>query len=783
MTDNTNSLTEKKDTNLRGSRLLLGRLAWLVIAVFTLGIFVFSLPSFMIALFSRVPEAERSVAQLGLPDLFFDFYVVEVLALSLVVMLVFLATALVVFWRRSNDWMAILVSVALVTFGAATLPPIQTAGAAQVTLRWPADLVRALGYGSFLILLYLFPDGRLIPRWTRPAALIWGIWIALWIPVPSLNPFNWPNTVALPVLMVWLGSGLVAQIYRHKRISDPAEQQQTKWAVFGLATPFLAWVVAFLPAVIIPLFMEEPGALFALYSLIGEQLVTISLLLVPLTIAMSVFRVRLWDIDLLINRALVYGGLTGALGVFYVASVVALQQIFRTLTGQTSDLAIVYSTLAMAVLFMPLRRRLQDFIDRRFYRRRYDAAQTLAAFSEKVRDEVDLNRLVDDLLAVVRETMEPAHASIWLHQAPASSPVDASEVDAEIRQASTSPVEIAPDDPLIPYVREVADVVNLERLELDSAALRALKKAGVAIVVPLVSQSELVGLLNLGPRLSRQEFSADDRRLLSNLATQAAPAVRVAQLVRQQQAEVRARERLEQELRVARLIQQTLLPADVPSLAGWELATYYQPARAVGGDFYDFLPLSDGRLGLIVGDVADKGMPAALMMASARSFLRAAARRAASPGQVLEEVNDLLCPDMPHNMFVTCLYAILDPASGRLEYANAGQTLPYRRVNGHVAELEATGLPLGVVPDAHYEENTVKLELGESLLFYSDGLVEAHNPQRQMFSFPRLETLVASHPGGVALIDFLLTELADFTGTDWEQEDDVTMLALHRSSK
>jgi serine phosphatase RsbU (regulator of sigma subunit) len=237
-----------------------------------------------------------------------------------------------------------------------------------------------------------------------------------------------------------------------------------------------------------------------------------------------------------------------------------------------------------------------------------------------------------------------------------------------------------------------------------------MREAGVKIAVPLVSQGELVGLLNLGPRLSQQEYSADDRALLNNLAAQAAPAVRVAQMVRQQQAEAQERERIEQELRVARLIQQTLLPRAVPELPGWQLGAYYRPAREVGGDFYDFLALPGGNLGLVVGDVTDKGVPAALVMATTRSILRGAAQRSDSPGRVLELVNESLCPDILPNMFVTCLYAVLDPESGSLRYANAGHPVPYLRCGGSIAELRATGMPLGLMPGTNYEENEAVLE-------------------------------------------------------------------------
>jgi serine phosphatase RsbU (regulator of sigma subunit)/predicted ester cyclase len=244
--------------------------------------------------------------------------------------------------------------------------------------------------------------------------------------------------------------------------------------------------------------------------------------------------------------------------------------------------------------------------------------------------------------------------------------------------------------------------------------------------------------------------------------------------------EIRERERVEQELQVARSIQRASLPKEVPDLEGWQISPFYQPAREVGGDFYDFLELIDGRLGIVVGDATGKGVPAALVMSSTRSMLRALARASNSPGEVLEQVNDLLVSDIPPNMFVTCFYAILDPESGRLSYANAGHDLPYLHRNGDAEELRARGMPLGLMPGMGYEEKKIELDVGESALFYSDGLVEAHDPKGEMFGFPRVRALVAEHAEEAALGDYLLEELYSFVGEGWEQEDDITLLTLKR---
>jgi serine phosphatase RsbU (regulator of sigma subunit)/ketosteroid isomerase-like protein len=244
------------------------------------------------------------------------------------------------------------------------------------------------------------------------------------------------------------------------------------------------------------------------------------------------------------------------------------------------------------------------------------------------------------------------------------------------------------------------------------------------------------------------------------------------------------RERIEQELRVARRIQQASLPKETPTLAGWQISPFYQPAREVGGDFYDFFELEDGRVGVVVGDATGKGIPAALLAEATSNMLRAVAQAldSTSPGKVLERVNETLLARIPPNMFVTCFYAILEPESGSLTYANAGHDLPYLHRNGEAEELRARGMPLGLMPGRGYEEKKTILEAGKSALFYSDGLVEAHDPKGKMFGFPRLRALVAEHAQERSLGDFLMEELYSFVGDGWEQEDDITLLTLKRSA-
>jgi serine phosphatase RsbU (regulator of sigma subunit) len=308
------------------------------------------------------------------------------------------------------------------------------------------------------------------------------------------------------------------------------------------------------------------------------------------------------------------------------------------------------------------------------------------------------------------------------------------------------------------------------------------------VCAPLKTEKRTIGAVILAGGTTRQ-FSANDLKLLNTVAMQAAPALEIAHL---HQLELQ-RARLERDLHTARQVQSSLLPSKMPELDGWRVSAYWQPAREVGGDFYEFIHLRNGRLALAVADVTDKGVPSALMMANTRSVLRAVAgisrhSKGLSPGKLLAQVNNLLCDDMPTNMFVTCLLVILDPATGRATFANAGHNLAFLRTATSVIELRARGVPLGLFPDMEYEDKEVIFSAGESLLMYSDGLIEAHNLMGEMFGTGRLRQLLAYTNGkgplqGERLIQHLLTELSSFTGPNWEQEDDVTLVTLERCIK
>lgn len=340
-------------------------------------------------------------------------------------------------------------------------------------------------------------------------------------------------------------------------------------------------------------------------------------------------------------------------------------------------------------------------------------------------------------------------------------------------------VHIEPGDPLRQFLLSTARPIAVEAIgDIGSPGVEEMRAGGVALLVPMVSQGELVAVLQLGERRSGQPYSVEDRDLLASLASSTAQSIRVSQLVRERESRARERERVAAELRVATLIQQGFLP-EMPSLAGWNFETHYEPAREVGGDFIDVIELADERLGVVAGDVTDKGVPASLVMASTRTLVRSLAQQVVEPSVVLRSANDQLHREIPAGMFVTCLYGILDTSSGAFRFANAGHNLPVHRAASGTAEPRATGMPLGLLPGSSYDESAVAVDEGDSITLYSDALPEAHDAGGEMFGFDRVRRAIAGSGAG-PIVQPLLEALREFTGPGWEQEDDVSILCIHR---
>lgn len=413
------------EPRLHGYRQVLVRLLCLTLSVASVGLFVTSIPSYVAHLHllctgtaavcnmnGQLTAGDvRRLHELGLS---IDFYATYTIVLASLFALGYWLVAALLFWRKSDNRVALLAAVSLATFPIVLYAGVQT-------LPWPrsflANVISLLGTLCTLLFFYVFPSGHFVPRFTRWAlvvALLYFVFV-YFFPFSSLNPFTHSPVLNVLAIIGLIASIVVLQIYRYRRVSSPAQRQQTKWVVYGVSMGWGGYLVLHLLVLhLSSLFFPSLYQTGSLGDLIYITAASGLLLLVPLSIGLAIVRSRLWDIDLIINRTLVYGTLTGILALVYVGSIIAFQALLRGLFHQNSDVAIVVSTLVIAALFQPLRKRIQAIIDRRFYRRKYDAARTLAAFSATLRHEVDLEQLREDLVAVVQETMQPTFVSLWL---------------------------------------------------------------------------------------------------------------------------------------------------------------------------------------------------------------------------------------------------------------------------------------------------------------------------------------------------------------------------------
>ena len=408
------------NTRLNGSWLTVARIGWVACVVFTLTVFFASIPVYVAQLQTMCSGTACAYRQLSseqataLQALGFSLggYAAYTVALAILSEVVCIAVSGVIFWRQSSDWMALLFALCLVLGGTSFVT--ETVAASHSVWSLPALLLNEFTFVLLYLIASLFPDGRFVPRWTR-WLVVGYIGVELWrISTLLSDSSSAQNRYPLLLLLFWFVVTLslgIAQVHRYRRVSSPVQRQQTKWIVFCLLVLIL---VSF--GVDVPTLVFRP--LHILYDVFAATLTTLVFLLFPLSVGGAILRYRLWDIDLLINRTLVYGSLSTLLALIYFGCVFGLQALFHALTGQVaaSPLIIVVSTLAIAALFRPFRQRIQQAIDRRFYRQEYDAAKTLAAFSATLRGELDLTELSEQLVAVVNETMQPSHISLWLRQ-------------------------------------------------------------------------------------------------------------------------------------------------------------------------------------------------------------------------------------------------------------------------------------------------------------------------------------------------------------------------------
>ncbi len=711
------------------------------------------------------------------------------------------------FWRNVASPVGLFGALVIVMFGVSNLMLESDAFANQYL--FPSTPVRLMVFLFFCV----FAEGRFVLSWQRWALIIFALFV-LHLPsafvdlhgVPAISTPGSRNNSGFVMTdafsMIFTVIVITPRLVQYRDLAVIGERVQVKWFVIGGAGAFVAFLIS-------AGFNDAYNSSDPFF--IARMVWYLAAVLVPLALGIALLRGRIYDRATLRRHALIAGGLTLIITIIYLAGVeIGVNQINRLITDSrlapVAYTAILITILLCIFLFQPLRLLVQNIVDQLGYPQLRAEAQSFAAFGETVYADVHLDALSQRLLEVLQAHLRVHAIALLTHShlaeellllppapkrrgsAPAREPkmpeipfsaYAQTETVGSGPSSGTRPLAltISPEDPLREALLQAPGPLALGRFAASPAAGELLA-ARMESALALVDRGEVVGII----ALSDYPQVLDERDLLAALAEQVAPVWRVAERLHQQDEQDSQHRRVEQEMQMARRIQQSFLPQGVPALAGWQITPFYQPAREVGGDFYDFITLADGQLGLVIGDVTGKGVPAALVMATTRTMIRVVAQHAGAPHKVLAQVNDLLCPDLPASMYVTCFYAALDPASGRLRFANAGHELPFHRQGEVVRELRAAGMPLGLMPAMTYVEEEAQLQPGDGLLLYSDGIVEAHNRRREMFGEDRLQHLVGSHAGGTALVNGTLADLANFSGADWEQEDDITMIAVQRSA-
>lgn len=528
------------------------------------------------------------------------------------------------------------------------------------------------------------------------------------------------------------------------------------------------------------------------------------LLVFPIAVAYAIIRYKLFDLNYLLRRSFAYVISSALVLGIYFALVAFLQDLFTRLTGQSTAISIIITTVIIAIAFQPLRDRLQRLVDRFFFRERFIFRQAMLDFGNQVRDIYDVGELSRKLVLDVTAIMDLEDAALYLKPpgqvagqamrlSDAASQLDPTQVRRGIRFSADSDINAAPQqgwtstyelplelhDWLIGYNRPLnMAVIPTDIPRAAQPTLQGAFRRGIIIIIPLVSEGQLFGLMLLERKRSGAGVLREDIDLLNAIIPQAVLTIRNSQLI----AEATERERIASELEIAREIQQGLFPKSVPQPPGLQIGAICLPAQETSGDFYDFVELGN-KLGIIVADACGKSVPAAMMMSLARNTMRSEIGHYIEPAPALTEANRWLVKDLSEMRYVALTYLLLDTDAHALLLGNAGGLSPILRRDGECRYLQPAGmtLPLGIEDGLAYQQCRLDLCPGDLIVAYTDGVVEATNANGEMFSFERLEQLIAEYDADSGdadgLIKHILARLQEYSGGG-AQADDITIVAI-----
>ena len=610
-------------------------------------------------------------------------------------------------------------------------------------------------------------------RWIVPA--LYGVALVNIALFPLAQALKWPQSailafVATPYIAFLAGVGIFCHSYF--RLVPPERKASLRPILVGLL------VGGATMAYIIGLTLTNPFALFFTpwLSIPGPMV-----LVIPVTFGYSIFRYRLMDIDLIVKRSLIYGSVTAAIAAIYFVIVYGVGSLIAYFLGtEENRLLNVVAFILIALAFDPIKRRTQSWIDRSFYRERLNYQRALLEFSQELRTQMNLAQIMDSIVHRISATMHVETVAVVVRDEAGGAIASAKGADAS---ALASPhLESGLLRTLERHRRPIALTFLGDEGEispLTSEEKEVLRDAGVLLAVPMIIQDRLVGAILAGEKKSGRMYSQDDTDLLSTVAGQAAIAIENARL---HTSEVERR-RMEEELSMARRIQEGLFPRTSPAMDGIELSGASRPATSVGGDYFDYIPLGPERLLVVVADVSGKGMSAALYMSKIQGMIQLAAHMYSSPREMLVHVNRRLYDGIERNSFITMVLALFDLRNKEAVFCRAGHNRPIGAFNGTTAFIGSRGIGLGLergtVFDEQLEELRVPLVPGSAFLLYSDGLTEARDPQGREYGEEPLRSLFEGCRGqsAAAIQKTILDSVTAFQGGA-EQHDDITLLTV-----
>jgi sigma-B regulation protein RsbU (phosphoserine phosphatase) len=552
-------------------------------------------------------------------------------------------------------------------------------------------------------------------------------------------------------------------------------KQRAKVVLFGAAVAFPIPALMY----VVPLLGGSWGG----YK-IPANFVVVGLMVYPFCLAYAIARHNLFDVDVYIKRAVGYATMTAIIVGGYLGISIPLNVLVGKYQIAQSRAFPILFTLVVILIFNPLYSRVQAFVDRIFFRKEYDYGKIIDAISGAMTSLLDLGQILNRMVQTFMEDMFIDTSSVVLLTS-AGTEYQVTLADGE-RKQDVEKIVLNRDDPLMEIIEERKkeltkyDVLEDPKFRSVSESCAANFEAlNASLMVPLIYQDKVIGILSLGQKKSGKFYNRQDIDLLNAIANQSAVAIENARMVE----EVIEKERMEEELSIARDLQVSMLPADCPQIEGFEIAAFSVSAREVGGDFYDFIEMDKEKVGFVIGDVTGKSVSGALVMSASRSVFRMLSEDELTVGESMIRANRRLKKDVKTGMFVALLYAVLNAQDRSLILCSAGQTQPVhiaaQNDRATLIETEGDTFPLGILDDADYEETRIQLEAGDKVVFYTDGIVEAMNEEEEMFGFDRLLEMVQSSKSNTAddLLNEIVNKVKDFTGSA-PQHDDLTVIVV-----